>query len=126
MFASYTTSTINLELQAETLLQTLTQSQNDPLAILSSIITIHGLKVAARGRAVRDKNGNITLKTNKKTGEQYTFTSANSTALKLLQNGTNDDSGILDDLTQQTALNIWVAITEGKAIITHNEEKKPP
>jgi len=118
-------NTAELEAHAETLLEALTAHQNDELFTLASMITIHGLKVAARGRQVKDENGKPTEKTNKKTGEKYQYTPANLTALKVLQNGINGTDGILEDLQQQTALHIWEAISQGKATITQDENNRP-
>ncbi|MCL1883807.1 MAG: hypothetical protein FWF81_08670 [Defluviitaleaceae bacterium] len=45
-----TISKMEIEEQAKKLQQQLTQNANDDLSILASMITIHGLKVASRGR----------------------------------------------------------------------------
>jgi len=108
---------MELEAQANALQETLTSHASDNLSILSTIITIHGLKVASRGRLLKDNNG----KPQKDENGNPRFTPANIHALRILQNGIHDTSGILDDLTQSVALVIWEAITQGKASIITNE-----
>ena len=109
-----------LEAKAEALHAELTRHTNDNLSVLASIITIHGLKVASRGRLLRDKQG----KPQKDENGNPKYTPANITALRILQNGLNETSGILEDMQQSVALAIWEAITAGKATIT-TEEGKP-
>ena len=114
-----------LDKQAQALQEAITAHQNEPIMVLASMITIHGLKVAARGRAIKDENGKVTSKISKKTGEPYSFTPANLTALRILQQGINGTDGILDDLQQQTAMHIWEAISKGTATITTDESNSP-
>jgi hypothetical protein len=113
-------SLTELEKQAENLQNQLTLHTNDNLSILASMITIHGLKVASRGRLLRDKQGKPQYDEN----GNAKYTPANTTALRILQNGINETSGILDDMQQDTALAIWEAVSQGKATIT-TEEGKP-
>ena len=114
-----TINVMELEEQAEALHNELTQHTTDNLSVLASIITIHGLKVAARGRLLRDKQGKPLRDEN----GNPKYTPANVTALRILKNGTHDDSGILEDMQQSVALAIWEAIAEGKATITIEEGK---
>jgi hypothetical protein len=111
---------MELEAQAEALQTQLTQHITDDLTVLSAMITIHGLKVASRGRLLKDNQN----KPQKDENGNARFTPANIHALRILQNGTNETSGILDDLRQSVALAIWEAITQGKASIT-SENGKP-
>lgn len=110
---------MDIEAQAEALQAELTSYTTDNLSVLASIITIHGLKVASRGRLLRDKQG----KTQKDENGNAKYTPANTTALRILQNGINEASGILEDMQQSVALAIWEAVTQGKATITTEEEK---
>lgn len=103
-----------LQAQAEALQAELTQHASDDLSILATVITIHGLKIASRGRLLKDKQG----KPQKDETGNPRYTPANIDALRILQNGTNETSGILDDLRQSVALAIWEAITHGNASIT--------
>ena len=103
-----------LEQQAQAIQEALTAHQTDPIMVLSAMITTHSLKVAARGRAIKDENGKLTTKINKKTGMEYSFTPPNITALRILQEGTKNADGILDDLCQSVALAIWEGVANNR------------
>ena len=84
------------------------------MPIVATTITIHALKVLARGRLLKDKQGKPMLDEE----GNLRFTPSNRIALDLLRYGRCDTTGILDDLIQSVSLAIWEAIAEGKAIIT--------
>jgi len=104
---------IDLEQQANNLLAEL--SNPEPITQTATAITIHALKLLARGRkltnAKLDENSNR-IQTHADNGQTLTLL-----ALQLLRNGTHETSGILDDLIQETTLAIWEAIAENKIII---------
>jgi hypothetical protein len=108
-----------MEEQANALHEELTRHTMDDLTVLSAIITIHGLKVLARGKMLRDKQG----KPQKDENGNTRFTPANITAFRLLKIGLNDASGMLEDMQKSVALAIWEAVTEGNATITTENDK---
>ena len=100
-------------------------SEDNSIMTLATIFTISALKTASRGHAVKGKdgkpvkgfydgNGKFTKNEN---GDTIQMTPTNLIALRILQYGVHDDSGILEDLTQETALKIWEAISDGRATI---------
>lgn len=112
-----TINVMEIEAQAQALEQTLNASSTCTISIISNQITLHALKVASRGRQLKDKknkplkdeNGNVRM------------TPANLIALKILQAGINDTSGILDDLRQSVACEVWQAYTENRVSIVETE-----
>jgi hypothetical protein len=116
-----------LQAQVEALQATLTDNNGADNAILTlaTIFTISALKTAARGHVVKGKDGQAVKgfmdKNGKfikdKNGDTAQMTPANLLALRILQKGIYDDSGIMDDLRQETAIKLWEAIASGRATI---------
>jgi hypothetical protein len=98
---------------------------DNAIMTLASIFTISALKTAARGHAVKGKDGknvkgyadNNGKFIKDESGDTIQMTPANLVALRVLQYGIHDDSGIMDDLKQETAIKVWEAIADGRATI---------
>lgn len=100
---------INVESQLQSIYD---RTIKTPLEIVATSITIHSLKVLARGRQYINKDG------------ETVFTPMNLEAKKLLEKGRNDDSGILQDLIQAVTLAIWEAIASGTITIADTITEK--
>ena len=110
--------TIKLDTDLQALYELNTLS---PFEQVATSITIHSLKVLARGRKYTDKEG------------ETKFTPGNLQAQKILESGKNDTTGILEDLIQSVSIKILEELQDGNIsldydtlkIETLNEEEKP-